>query len=289
VNANEWWIGFNRFIGASIGNDGHIEINVAKTSASPKGGRIYYNVFQGTGGSGETHGYALFCEPGAKSGDPDQEYAGVNVPGTWAHYNYVDGTRWGFYMKHGLDCSYNHIQRCNFHSISTRGESCSNVTVKYNRLIGGSQSAFQGWYMNIIGNYIRSSDGLLISCEYRLTSTTKITRAARYSVVAGNDGELTVGECRDGIQLTVLAPLKDCSIEKHTGKYYRWITDSSRAEIVPDSSGKFPTSPTYRGNPLYDRNSVIVKPTTTHPLQTPPVLSATICGPVSDRGKSWGT
>jgi hypothetical protein len=222
--------------------------------------------------------------PGSEVGGEDQEYPGANVDGSWVHYNYITTNRnYAIYLKHGMDCLYNHIVKAAYHAITIRGACASNCNIMFNRMTSGRQMAIQGWHHNIIGNYVRTTTGLQLSCEFRLNPTEKITRAARFSRVIGNDAnQLVIGERRNGERLRLIAPLKNVIIEKHTGKYVRWIADGNYADIQLNSSGRFPS-----GFPYYDPTTITYSPTTNTTLVTPPILNETLCGPVSTRGKVW--
>jgi hypothetical protein len=186
-------------------------------------------------------------------------------------------------MKHGFDCLYNHIAKAAFHAITTRGECVGSCAIAFNRMVSGRQAAFQGWHHNIIGNYVRTSTGIQLTCEYRLSPTTKITRASRYCRLIGNDAnQVVLGESRSGKNLRVIAPLKNVTIEAHTGKFVRYVSEGSFADIAFDAEGHPPG-----GFPLFDRATILRRAVTNVPLVEPPVLSDTICGPASTRGKVW--
>lgn len=301
-NANECWIGFNRLKGfasaaVSSGTQGMIHIDARGSgSGRPKNIRIYYNILKEGPHpiSGEAAGYGIICGPGSKLGSPNTEYGGYNVDGSWVHYNYVDIDRWGFYMKHGMDCMYNHMVGSRLHGISTRGECVSRCKIKYNR-VTSEQMSLQGWHHEVVGNIV-TTEGIKLGCEFRNDAgTPKFTRGSMQSYVVGNQANLIFGEGRwfDNPNNPVFyAPLHDVLVEKHLGKYSKWNDNSGETstEIFLDANNKLPVADMWRGKGrLYDNGSIIIKNTTSVVLEAVPTLSETICGPASTRGKVWGT
>jgi hypothetical protein len=297
VKANEFWVGFNKFIGQARTRSGYIHIDARGTGGTsrPKRARIYYNTMVDNSPS-ITEDYGIHTGPGSAQGDPDKDYPGFNVDGSWAHYNLIDTNRWGVYMKHGMDMEYNHVAGSNVHGISTRGHCVSRCKINFNRITSGQQISLQGWHHEAIGNI--SNDFLKLGHEFKNSpGEGKITRGSMYSVVALNQCGLILGESRsfnDPDNPITYAPLHDVLIEKHIGKYYRWVSDSSRTEITLDANNKFPIAPVVPGtNPnnhrFYDRDRIVTRSTTTRVAKPVPTLNTSNTGPGASGGKVWGT
>jgi hypothetical protein len=147
-----------------------------------------------------------------------------------------------------------------------------------------------------MGNIVGNEEGIKLGCEFRNDADTKITRGSMYSLVVGNQGDLTFGEGRYFDDPTkpfgMYSPLRDVVVEKHIGNFARWLDQKGEphATITVGADGKLPVSQLWRGRMrFYDRDTITIKDTTSRVLDAAPTLNTTVCGPGSTRGKVWGT
>jgi hypothetical protein len=287
---------------------------------NPHAWHIYYNWMtqdtnqEPTGGEDQAYIYAGQGVRAPENGDRTTPLP-VMLNDTVAEYNFINcyqSRRFGFYLKHGITCRFNHLMRVGSptsetpvnaqldgqghtgaggHGIAYRGGNNDGCTCSFNRIEGFHHLYVQCWNIECHGNVLTHNTQFKLYpnevYHHPPTITHKAIMGALGGHFAGNTGRMVVGFLRDDAGYTLGRKLGKSDtnptvrIEKHTGDF---IDDNGNTVDFDARTGQV------TGSHPNIINAEIIKSDTTSVDLSPgpaPVLSSTICGPVSTRGITW--